>query len=105
MKLVIKDAIEYRVSYETAAWYTIHIIQPGEYEVVDKGLGCYRRPYMIAEVKTIIKEHYTPSLYCGVRIGDYEDTMAGKESSVILSSDYYAFDEGNKLEQYGELIE
>ena len=104
MKLIITEAKEYRQSYETAAWFTIHIIQPGTYEVVDRGLGCYKKPYMTVEVRTVIKEHHTPTLFGGVCIGDYVDTNAGKEGSITLSSDYYNFDDTNCLEQYGELV-
>lgn len=105
MKLIITEAKEYRQSFETAAWYTIHIIQPGEYEVVDKGKGAYGQPYLVVEVRTIIKEDYKPSLWCGSYISKepYVDDRAGKEGSIVLSTDYYAFKETN-LEHWGTLV-
>lgn len=89
-------------NYETAAWSTQHILQVGVYPVY--AFIEYSKRGFVVDVPTIIKSHYTPALYGGVRVGEYTDTRAGTRDTLTLGYGYYAYTNDVPFKREGKFV-
>lgn len=80
--LVIGEDCVRRETYECAAWFTDHILTPGEYPVTVQFLGSVPH-HAVARVPSVVQKDYFQALYCGMPVGKPYDYLqnAGKPST------------------------
>lgn len=102
--VTVTEPFERTEYMETAAWYRMHMVQPGEYAVHTLG-NTWDDPYYVTVVyDSVITAQHTPPLFGGVPIGPSRHDDEGKRSKFAVQEYAYLCPEGFVDESTGEWL-